>query len=162
MITTNIKINLGFSADEALMYLIQQNTKLPTEEILGFFYDLGTKVAEIGVANMEGTRSIRKDIRDAFPGSNVPFKLLVKAYKRSRYVNGSWALTDEVSGQIVVEFPDKSRSVDHKALIDKILERTLLDGESLPNFPQPKNKTPKMYKDLIGEVITNRVKSTNE
>ncbi len=134
------------------MYLIQQTTKLPTEEILGFFYDLGMKVADIGIENMEG-RGIRKDIRDVFPGSCVPFKLLVKGRKQRQWTPSGYSNTENFHGQIEVTFPDRSRSVDQKVLVEKILERTLLDGESLPDFPAPQIKTPKMYKDLIEEVI---------
>ncbi len=140
------------------MYLIQQTTKLPTEEILGFFYDLGMKVAEIGIDNMEG-RGIRKDIRDNFPGSPVPFKLLVKGKKRRQYTPSGWTNTEEFYGEIEVTFPDVSRSVDQKALIEKIFERSVLDaGDPLPEFPQPKTKTPKMYKDLIESAIQGRKK----
>lgn len=135
------------------MYLIQQTTKLPTEEILGFFYDLGMKVAEIGIEKMEG-RGIRKDIRDVFPGSCVPFKLLVKGRLQRQWMpGGGYGTTDEFWGSIEITFPDKSRSVDQKALLEKIVERSLLDGESLPNFPQPANRTPKMYQDLIESAI---------
>lgn len=134
------------------MYLIQQTTKLPTEEILGFFYDLGMKVAEIGIEKMEG-RGIRKDIRDVFPNSCVPFKLLVKGRKLGQWNSSGVPIIDEFWGSIEVTFPDKSRTVDQKALMEKIIERTLLDGESLPNFPQPQNRTPKMYKDLIESAI---------
>jgi hypothetical protein len=138
------KMHVRFYADEALMYLIQQTTKLPTEDILGFFYELGVKVAEIGFVNMSTNRSIRKDIRDIFPKSNIPFKLLVKGYK---HVQGDF------TGHIEVSFPDACRGVDHQALLEKIIEKTLLDGESLPDFPRPVIKTPKMYKDLMKHVI---------
>ena len=139
------KINVSFSADEALMYLIQQTTKLPTEDILGFFYELGVKVAEIGYKNISG-RSIRKDIRDIFPHSNIPFKLLVTGFRRSQ------GLETYFRGSIEVSFPDSSRKVDHQALLEKIIEKTLLDGESLPDFPRPVSKTPKMFKDLMKQV----------
>jgi len=146
------KITISFSADEALMYLIQQTTKLPTEEILGFFYDLGMKVAEMGIEKMEG-RGIRKDIRDVFPGSNIPFKLLVKGRMQRQHTPTGWANSGIFYGGIEVSFPDKSRGVDQRALLEKIVERSLLDGESLPNFPQPASKTPKMYKDLIAQAV---------
>jgi len=145
------KATISFSADEALMFLIQQTTKLPTEDILGFFYDLGIKVAEIGIDKMKG-RGIRKDIRDVFPGSYIPFKLLVKA-RRSGVRPRPPATGIEFWGSIEVTFPDKSRVVDQQALVEKIVEKNLLDGDSLPNFPQPKNKTPKMYKELIEQAI---------
>lgn len=140
------------------MYLIQQTTKLPTEEILGFFYDLGMKVADIGIANMEG-RGIRKDIRDVFPGSCVPFKLLVKGRKTRQWTPSGYTNNEEFWGEIEVTFPDVSRSVDQKALLEKIFERSVLDqGDPLPEFPQPKTKTPKMYRDLIKSVIQGRKK----
>lgn len=152
------EIKLSFSADGSLMYLIQQTTKQPTEEILGFFYDLGVKVAEIGVDNMEG-RGIRKDIRDVYPNSSVPFKLLVKGQMRHNFwdpnVKG-YVNRRHFSGHIEVTFPDQSRMVDQKALMEKIFEKNLLGGESLPNFPQPQVKTPKMYKDLIEEVLNKK------
>lgn len=141
------------------MFLIQETTKLPTEEILGFFFDLGVRVGEIGIENMEG-RGIRKDIRDDFPGTSIPFKLLVKGRKQMRWTPSGYTKDNEFSGNIEVTFPDKTRGVDQKALMEKIVERSLLDGESLPNFPKPKSKTPKMYKDLIAEVFKKEI--TNE
>ena len=148
----NLKINLSFNADEALMYLIQQVTKLPTEEILGFFYDLGVKVTEIGIENMikDGTHSCRKDMRNFYPNSCVPFKLMVKGSKYKTVIDG--ALVEVFNGSLSIEFPDKSRTVDQQALMDRIIEKTLLDGESLPNFPKPLIKQSKMYKKLIEEV----------
>jgi len=154
-----ISKSINFGADEALMFLIQQTTKLPTEDILGFFYDLGMRVVDIGVDNMSG-RGIRKDIRDTFPNTHIPYKLLVKGNKRDNWINSGTATrnmvrdgTSRFNGSMLVTFPDTCRSVDQKALIEKIVEKTLLDGESLPDFPQPINKTPKMYKKLMKEII---------
>ena len=142
------------------MYLIQETTKQPTEEILGFFYDLGMRVGELGIEKMEG-RGIRKDIRDDYPGTSIPFKLMVKGRRTKRWTPTGWSPTEEFSGDIEVTFPDKSRGVDQKALMDKIVERTLLDGESLPNFPKPKSRTPKMYAELIKQILQNK-DSSNE
>jgi hypothetical protein len=136
------------------MYLIQQTTKQPTEEILGFFYDLGIKVAEIGFNNMEG-RSIRKDIRDIYPDTNIPFRLLVKGYGDRTYdsTTRKYVRTGKFHGTMEISFPDKAEYVDQQALVEKIFEKTLLGAESLPNFPKPASRTPKMYKDLINEVL---------
>jgi hypothetical protein len=153
------KPQFSFSADEALMYLIQQTTKMPTEEILGFFYDLGIKIGEMGAENMETNQgAIRKDIRDLFPNTCVPFKLLVKGHKQYINTPSGWKRIGTIHGSIEVSFPDKARTVDHKALIEKIIERTLLDGESLPNFPKPKPRANKMYKGLIEEILKNKDK----
>lgn len=136
------------------MYLIQQTTKQPTEDILGFFYDLATRVAQIGYEKIDG-KGIRKDIRDTFPGSDIPFKLLVKGHVRKEWDRTAMTYSNNevMYGEMEVTFPDKTRSVDQGALMEKIMEKTLLDGESLPNFPKPQSKTPKMYKDLIQEVM---------
>ena len=152
-------VHLTFAADESLMYLIQQTTKAPTEEILGFFLDLGQKIAQIGIDKMEG-KGIRKDVRDIYPGTNVPFKILVKGGKRRIWDQG-WKFSG-YEAHIEVSFPEMILGVDQKALVEKIIERTLLDGESLPNFPQPKNKTPKMYRELIEEVLKGKITSNEK
>jgi hypothetical protein len=125
------------------MYLIQQVTKQPTDEILGFFYDFGKEVFIVGMKNMEG-RSIRKDIQAMYPGTVIPFKMLVKGHKG--YGQGP-------SGNIEVTFPDNPTYMDTDKLMDMIMEKQLLGGTSLPDFDPPASRTPKMYKDLIKQVL---------
>ena len=183
-----MKTSFTIKADNALMYIIQNGYKKPSDEILGFFNDLGKKVLEIGVDDMikkykraeakaaaiaakaaanpapptpgptnwratqqasawkYKNRAIRKVIQDYFPGTDVPFLLLVKAY-RSPY-----SANEDVSGSIEVTFPKASMMVDQKRLMDSIAERALLDGSTMPEFERPQVKTPKLYKNLIEEV----------
>jgi hypothetical protein len=156
---TKLKVQIRFSADEHLMYLIQQTTKQPTEYILGFFYDLCVKIGEIGADNRRGAgASIRKDLRDCYPGTSIPFKILLKG-RPSRVwdpITRKYTSQDSLECEAEVGFPDKSRYVDHKTLMEKIMEKELLGGESLPDFPEPPSKTPKMYKKLIEEVLKKR------
>ncbi len=125
------------------MYLIQQITKQPTDEILGFFYDFGKEVFIIGMENMDG-RSIRKDIQAMYPGTDIPFKMLVKGHKG--YGQGP-------TGTIEVTFPDNPTYIDTEKLMEMIMEKMLLGGTSLPPFGPPMSRTPKMYKDLIEKVL---------
>ena len=134
------------------MFLIQSVTHQTTDEILGFFYDFGKEVLIQGIAKMEG-RSIRKDIRDYYPGTAIPFKLLCEAYKWSGSVSGA---------TIYVEFPDNSTHIDTEELIQMIMERELLGGSALPPFEQPKSRNPKMYKDLIEKVLRGRIDKAQE
>lgn len=141
---------MSFHPDAGLMYLIQQVTKLPSDEILGFFYDFGKEVFVVGIKNMAG-RSIRKDIQALYPGTAIPFKILVKGYKG--YGQGP-------SGSIEVTFPDNSTYMDTEKLMEMIMEKTLLGGSSLPDFEAPKSRTPKLYKDLIEQVLKGKTDET--
>lgn len=145
--------NISFSPDAGLMYLIQSVTKQNSAEILGFFYDFGKAVLLKGVEEMEG-KSIRKDIRDYYPGTAIPFKLLVKAHK--------WGSDAVRSGSIEVDFPDNSMYIKTDDLMDMIMERELLGTSGLPDFEQPKSKTPKMYRELIQQVLSGRTSSNEE
>ena len=136
---------INFCPDSGLMYLIQTTTNQSTDEILGFFYDFGKQVLIDGLKNMKtNQRSIRKDIQAMYPGTAIPFKLLVEATKPSTYGGNSY---------IYISFPANSTWMDTKHLLDVIVERSLLGGSSLPNFEAPPSKTPKMYKDLIAKVL---------
>ena len=137
------------------MYLIQQVTKQSTAEIIGFLYDFGKQVFVVGCHNMSG-RSIRKDIQILYPGTAIPIKVLVKGNKThniwnedtKRYVTG-----ESYNGTIEVTFPDNPIYMDTGKIVDMIVEQELLGGCSLPDFETPKSRTPKMYKDLIEEVL---------
>lgn len=137
------------------MYLIQQVTKKPTAEIIGFFYDFGKQIFITGCENMTG-RSIRKDIQILYPGTAIPVKILVKGEKTyniwnektKRYTSG-----DSFSGTMEVTFPDNATYMDTEKIVDMIVEQELLGGCSLPDFEAPKSRTPKMYKDLIDQVL---------
>lgn len=144
------------------MYLIQQVTKQPTAEIIGFFYDFGKQVFITGCENMTG-RSIRKDIQLLYPGTAIPVKMLVKADKTyniwneqtKRYVSG-----DGYSGTCEVTFPDNPIYMNTDSIIDMIVEQQLLGGATLPDFEAPKSRTPKMYKDLIEQVLKGKINET--
>lgn len=153
------KVTANFSTDAFLMYLIQHTTKNPTDEILGFFHDFGIKVLEIGVENMTGS-SIRKDIRDFYPGTVIPFKMLVTGHKSHGTWNPSTKSYDynekSFNGRIEVCFPSETTYVDNTQLMDMIMEKALLGGTTMPDFEKPEARTPKMYKKLIEEVLYKR------
>lgn len=135
---------ISFCPDSGLMYLIQSTTNQSSDEILGFFYDFGKQVLIDGLKNMKtNQRSIRKDIQAMYPGTAIPFRLLVEA-ARASYYGGTY---------IYVSFPDNANWMDTKDLLEVIIERSLLGGSSLPNFEAPPSKTPKMYKELIAKVL---------
>ena len=116
-------------------------------------YDFGKAVLLKGVEEMEG-KSIRKDIRDYYPGTAIPFKLLVKAHK--------WSSEPVRSGSIEVDFPDNSMYIKTDDLMDMIMERELLGTSGLPDFEQPKSKTPMMYRELIQQVLLGKTSSNEE
>lgn len=139
------------------MYLIQQVTKQPTDQILGFFYDFGKQVAIMGIENMEG-RSIRKDIQAMYPGTAIPFKMLVKGHRGYGGVNGGGG----PNANIEVGFPDNPTYMDTEKLMEMIMEQTLLGGSALPDFEAPASRTPKMYRDLIKEILDKKPEVKNE
>lgn len=145
--------SIRFNPDAGLMYLIQSVTKQNTADILGFFYDFGKAVLLQGVEAMDG-RSIRKDIRDYYPGTAIPFKLLVKANK--------WGSGPVTGGDISVDFPDNSMYIRTEELMDLIMERELLGTTGLPDLEPPKVKTPKMYRDLIEQVLRGKTSSNGQ
>ena len=136
---------VSFRPDAGLMYLIQQVTKQPTDEILGFFYDFGKEVLIQGIDNMKSNqRSIRKDIRDFYPGTAIPFKMLVEA--------STW--NKNLSNCIIyVMFPDNPIYLKTEEMIELIMEKQLLGASALPDFEEPRSRTPKMYKKLIEQVL---------
>ena len=138
---------LNFHPDAGLMYLIQQVTKQPTDEILGFFYDFGKEVFIVGIQNMKtNQREIRKNIEALYPGTAIPFLLNVEGGKRG--YNGL-----PYGGTIKATFPTNTSYMDTEKLMELIMEKTLLGGSSLPDFDAPPSRTPKMYKTLIDQVI---------
>lgn len=137
--------NIGFRPDQGLMYLIQQTTKQSSDEILGFFFDFGRQVLKVGLENMTGS-TIRKDIRDIYPGTAIPFKILVEG--GNRY----WQ-NNEAHGTIYISFPDNPEYIDSQKIIEFVMERELLGQVSMPEFEQPSSRTPKLYKDFIAQVL---------
>lgn len=141
---------ISFQPDNGLMYLIQQVTGKPSHEILGFFYDFGKEVFSIGIKNMKtNQREIRKNIEDIFPGTAIPFKILVKAY---RPYKEEWA-----RGTVEIGFPDNPSYMNQKEvdeMITVILENSLLGtNTNLPLFQAPAPRANKMYKDLIVKAL---------
>lgn len=158
---------VSLQPDSWLMYLIQNVTGQKTDEILGFFYDFGREVGRLGVEDMANTRasSIRKDIRDFYPGTSIPFKLLVESsqyYGRYNANTGAYERSGEDPDvelhriSVRVTFPESVQYFDTAKILDVIMEKQLLGGSSLPDFEAPKPRTPKLYKELIEEVCQKR------
>lgn len=148
--------NISFRPDNGLMWCLQQTTKQSTEDILGFFFDFGREVLNEGITNMTG-HSIRKDIRDYYPGTAIPFKLLVTG-------SNGYYWDDEgkskYRGCIEVSFPDNASYIDTDKMVELIMEKELLGAtETLPAFEAPQARTPKMYKDLIEKVLKKKAKN---
>lgn len=141
---------ISFRPNLDLMCLIQQATNQSTDEILGFFYDLGKEIMVLGLSKVTG-KAIRAKIIEFYPGTSIPFTLLVKATKPK----GNWV----GFCQINVLFPcNRIATVDTKKLMEMIFEKQLLDAPSLLNFEAPKAKIPKLYKDLVEKTIKSRTK----
>lgn len=153
-----IPVQTRYNFDPYLMHLVQEITKRPTAEIIAFFYELTSQVAEIGADNRRG-RSIRKHIVDYFPGTSVPFKLLVKGWKSStadwdqatkQYVNRREVFSCEAT----VSFPESRmymKEEELKRIQTALMEKALLGGEDVvvEEFKKPEIRTPKMYKPLM-------------
>ena len=151
MPTTN-EPKISFSTDKGLMYLIQQTTKQSTDTILMFFYDFGKEAFRIGVEAMsENQGSIRKEIHNLYPGTSIPFKVLIKA---DRY-NHNKAF---YHASLEISFPHKPNYVNQDKLLDAIVENHILGVQTMPDFEEPAMRTPKMYKDLIERVLDKKIK----
>jgi hypothetical protein len=143
-----------FKIDEYFAYHVQSATGLSTVKILNFFHDLANRVAEMGIEQIKkaGNRGMRKDIRDVFPGTSIPFRLLVKG------IYYKYAGKDVEHLDIEVTFPSKSTFVKSDKLSDSLIEEVLLDGSvALPPFDKPKSRTPKMYANLMKEIRDKRL-----
>lgn len=137
------------------MYLIQQVTKQSTGEILGFFYDFGRQIFIQGCITMSG-RSIRKDIKAFYPGTAIPFRILVTGRRVSHEWNpitNTYITKDSYSGTLEVMFPNNATYMNTEKLMETIFEGQVFGGCTLPEFEAPKCKTPKMYKSFIEKIL---------
>jgi hypothetical protein len=58
-----------------------------------------------------------------------------------------------ISGIAEATFPENSSFMDTDKIVEMIVEKQLLGGSTLPDFEAPPTRTPKMYKDLIKQVL---------
>lgn len=163
-----LALRTSLNVDSFLLYLIQQVTGESSVEILGFFNDFGRAVAQIGAEKRKSnTQTIRKDIRDFYPKSAIPFKLLIKGHYSSwrsvkeEYIDANgkvqWKWNNiqdpHYFASISVSFPEASQHFDSGVIDNMLLEKMLLGGDDLPPFKQPDPRTPKMFKALIEQVL---------
>jgi hypothetical protein len=172
----NLPVKLSCRFDQYLMHLIQETTKRPSAEILAFFYELVSQVADLGAkdkmsgnpntrTNKRSRGGIRKNIVDYFPGTSIPFHMLVKGWKHNSH---EW-VPDPVKGggtyvskgtvyqcNAEVGFPESRTYIkeeDLKAISEALMERALLDapmdGINVPEFTKPEIQSPKMFKELM-------------
>jgi hypothetical protein len=163
----NIPIKITYCFDGCLMYLIQEITQKPPAEIVAFFYELAVQIAEIGAANKMAEkhggsrRAMRKKVTDYFPGTSVPFNMLVKGQKRTM---GTWNSRTNLyenqheaySCRVEVGFPETKQYIPEdelKAVSDALMERALLeapmDGVKIPEFKRPVIRSNRMFEDLM-------------
>lgn len=160
-----MEIKMGLRTDRSLMYLIQETTKLPSADILGFYSDLATRITQMGIENMAKTKTkgIRKVIDDYFPGTPIPFKMVIdgRVYKQHKYdQNGRYIGTEDLpsfNANCEISFPKGTDYVGQDKLSEIIAEKMLLGGSDLPPFERPATKTPKLYKELMAEIQTKRM-----
>lgn len=170
--TKIIPVKVQLRIDSFLLYALQQTTNQSSIEIVAFFNDFGREVAAIGAKNRKNNRGrIRKDIRDFYPNSPIPFKLLVTGHMSeyestlvetidpvTRAISRNWERIPNrhFSAFVEVTFPQKAESFNSTEIDQKILENMLLDGDDLPAFKQPDPRNPKMFKDLIDRVLAKK------
>lgn len=154
-----LPIKLKYHLDQFLMYLIQDVTKRPSIEIINFFHELATQVAELGQLKKTG-HGIHKKIDDYFPGTSIPFHMELEGrpnraydFNTRKYVDG-----ETFSCLVNVGFPNRSTYIDDKVfeeIGDFLMEKALLgvevpaDSPANQPFVRPEVKSPKMYKDLM-------------
>lgn len=151
-----LRTKQSYRFDAYLLALIQEVTKRPSADILNFFNELAKQVCDIGSENRTGN-GIRKNITNYFPGTSIPFHMLVKGNKQYQAWNNK---TREYEGDqilmcyVEIGFPDKALHIKAQDLDDiavALMEKALLGGEevNMPPFIKPEIKTPKMYKELM-------------
>lgn len=155
----NLPIVVTYSLDSFLMYLTQEVTNRSSADIMNFYHELCTQVAEIGLKNRTG-RGIKKKIDDYFPGSSIPFHLELTGYPTSE---GTWNEKtrkyenhrDVFKCHATVGFPARPTYMKEDMLHEIatfLMERDLLGVEVPDNikpFEKPETSSPKMYKDLM-------------
>ena len=165
METEQLPILVRLETVDQLMYLIQQVTGDPTDEILGFFNDLGKSIVEISVDQLKKQRSIRRTISDYYPNSPIPFEILVTGNKTSYYFDPKTKQQiqkQHFNAHVFVGFPSDGTRQDNDKLMEIVAERALLGGCSLPAFEKPPTKSAKMYKSLMKQIYELHKKENNE
>jgi len=161
----NIPVKVEYYFDQYLMHLLQEITKRPSVEIIAFFYELGSQVADIGakekLKSKGYSRGMNKHIVDYFPGTSVPFSMKVKGYRRhdNSYDRATNKWIDKGEAYMCtaeVGFPEGRTYISEQELKDistALMERALLDapldGVKVPDFKKPVIRSPKMFKKLM-------------
>ena len=151
------KISISYELNPFLIHLVQEVTKRPSAEILNFFHELVGQVCDIGLNKKKSSsRSIRKNITDYFPGTSIPFHILVRGHFSNRWDPTRQIYLDEkqFSCNAQVGFPEERTYVkeeDLKEIAVGLMEKTLLGGEdvTVKDFDKPVINTPKMFKELM-------------
>jgi hypothetical protein len=141
------------------MYLIQDVTKRPSIEIINFFHELATQVAEIGQQKKTG-EGIHKKIDDYFPGTSIPFHMELEGRptREYDYKTRTYKEAETFSCSVNVGFPNRSTYIDDKVfeeIGDFLMEKALLgvdvpaDSPANQPFVRPEVRSPKMYKALM-------------
>jgi hypothetical protein len=162
-----IQVEVSYHLDQYLMHLIQEVTKRPTVEIIAFFYELASQIADIGAqaAIANGNRAMRKEIVDYFPNTSIPFRMMVKGHKIIRYRRDKKGHhTDDhydvFDCDMELGFPENKtwmKEEDLKRISEALMERALLDAPIdhivLPDFEKPVIRSPKMFKALMNTFL---------
>lgn len=159
-----LPLKMNYRLDAFLMYCIQQTSKLSTAELLAFFYDLGTQISQEGMEKRTGS-GIRKELDDYFPGTSIPFHMLVKGHESRSAWNEKTNKYDSAKTfncTVEIGFPEKSTYMDEKALAEIQnfnIEKIMFGAEVAPiaPFDRPATRTPKMYLKLMEEVRNRRL-----
>ena len=148
------QIKCEYQFDSYLMHLIQEVTKRPPAEILAFFHELATQIAEIGVKNKAG-HGIAKKLVDYFPGTSIPFHIQVNGRPQWRGYNEQLESHVEMfSCHVEVGFPECRTYMKEETLKELsvlLMEKSLLGGGDVivPDFQRPEIRTPKMFVPLM-------------
>jgi hypothetical protein len=155
-----IPVQLEFSFDSHLLYLIQDVTKKDSIDILAFFNDLSRSIAELGVEKRTGM-GIKKKLVNFFPNTSIPFFMVVEGRPSTnrRWVKGALIEDDREVFRCHVEvgFPEDKTSFPTEMIskiTEALLERDLLghEGGFLQPFDKPEPKESKMYKKMMEDI----------
>lgn len=146
-----IKVKLEqFAVDNNLMYLIQGVTKLPTQDILGYFYSMANTLTEEGLKHCKA-RQFKRRLDYFYPDTPIPFRLEVWSNYGSLPLYRTGDVTSPLKVHVEVSFPKKAIYSDVSDMVTQFTEvgLGLVEGEDLPKFDKPATRIPRGMRNKV-------------
>lgn len=152
------KHRLIYRFDKYLMFLVQDVTKRQPAEILNFFYELGAALSQASLKGVkQSQRNVKRSATDYFPGSAIPFHVIVKGNKYRIYDDRTHKYGDDETWSFTIEagFPDETSPMPEEELKRinlELMENALFDAEHevvAPMFVKPEIRSSHGFRKLM-------------